>query len=372
VTVPVPNSTKARLPKGRSAAGREASRRLRVAIVYNEPSAAAAVDEADVLLQVEAVTSALEGRGHSVERIPCGLDLDALAARLARTAPDVVFNLAEGLAGHERLCAVVPSLLDTLAIPYTGCPAEALFVTGSKLLTKERLAAAALPTPRFGARWPARSADVLAAAFEPGVYIIKPEWEHGSVGMHDEMVVEVRSRAELEERLAELGEREGRACFAEGFVEGRELNLAILGPASPGDPPLVLPPAEIDFSAFPTGKPRIIGWAAKWDEGSFEYHNTPRRFTFAENDVPILAEASRLAAACWELFALSGYARVDFRVDEDGQPVILEVNSNPCLSPDAGFDAAVVEAGLTFGDAIDRIVRAAFARKRRASAIVAG
>src|SRR5262249_8619299 len=151
----------------------------------------------------------------------------------------------------------------------------------------------------------------------------------------DDMVLEARNRAELEARLAELGEREGRACFAEAFVDGRELNLTMLAPASAGDPPLVLPPAEIDFSAFPAGKPRMSGWAAKWDEGSFEYHHTPRRFSFPERDLAILDETTRLAAACWDLFDLAGYARVDFRVDDAGRPLILEVNSNPCLSSDA-------------------------------------
>ena len=61
----------------------------------------------------------------------------------------------------------------------------------------------------------------------------------------------------------------GRAYFAEEFIEGREFNLSVLG-----EPPQVLPPAEIDFSTFPAGKPRIVGHVAKWDEASFEYHNT--------------------------------------------------------------------------------------------------
>jgi D-alanine-D-alanine ligase len=331
---------------------------MNITVLFNEPRAGAAADEADVLVQVEAVSAALAAEGHAVERLACGLDLASLAARLDATAPDLVFNLVEGIAGHDRLFAVVPSLLDALGIPYTGSSAEAIFSTTSKLLGKERLLAAGLPTPAVPARWPPPGGDASPAAspFAAGRYILKPVWEHGSVGMEDDMVVEAPSRADLERRLAALGERTGRACFAEAFVEGRELNLSVLAGASGA--PEVLPPAEIDFSAYPAGKPRIVGWAAKWDEGSFEYHHTPRRFAFPASDRPLLAELVRLARACWHVFELGGYARVDFRVDAALGPQILEVNTNPCLSPDAGFAAAVAEAGLTYRAAIARVVAA--------------
>jgi D-alanine-D-alanine ligase len=118
----------------------------------------------------------------------------------------------------------------------------------------------------------------------------------------------------------------------------------------------VLPPAEIDFSAFPPEKPRIVGHRAKWDENSFEYNHTPRTFDFHEADRPLLDEISGLSQKCWELFSLRGWARVDFRVDTEGRPWILEINTNPCLSPDAGFFAALARAGIPFDEAIQRIV----------------
>jgi D-alanine-D-alanine ligase len=70
---------------------------------------------------------------------------------------------------------------------------------------------------------------------------------------------------------------------------------------------------------------------------------------------------SRLAIACWHHFGLRGYARVDFRVDGHGRPWILEVNPNPCLSLDAGFAAAIERAGMTYDEAIGRIVQDAWA-----------
>jgi D-alanine-D-alanine ligase len=350
---------------------------VNVAILYNEPTAGAGADEADVLVQVDAVAAALAVLGHHVERVACGLDLQAIVERLAMLTPDVVFNLAEGLAGHDRLYAVVPSLLDALRIPYTGAPAEAVFTTTNKLLGKERLLAAGIPTPALPAVWPQTASqpttsedDALAIggrppAFAPGRHILKPVWEHGSVGMEDSAVVDVRTREELLERLAAMGERSGRACFAEAFVDGRELNLSLL---AGDDGVVVLPPAEIDFSAFPAGKPRIVGYAAKWDEGSFEYHHTPRHFDFAAAEQPLLDRVADLARACWHLFDLDGYARVDFRVGTDGRPWVLEVNANPCISPDAGFAAAIAQAGLRYEDAIARVLAAALRRARHATA----
>jgi D-alanine-D-alanine ligase len=202
------------------------------------------------------------------------------------------------------------------------------------------------------ARWPPPSGGIPPV--RPGTYIVKPVWEHGSLGMHDDAVVTVSDGAQLSARLHDAAGGRARAWFAERFVAGRELNLSLLAGE---DGPEVLPPAEIDFSAFPEGKPRIVGYAAKWDERSFEFHHTPRRFDLPPEDAPLLARMAALARHCWELFGLRGYARVDFRVDEAGEPWVLEVNANPCLSPDAGFAAAVGRAGLTFAQAVGRIVR---------------
>ena len=116
------------------------------------------------------------------------------------------------------------------------------------------------------------------------------------------------------------------------------------------------PPAEIDFSAFPPGKPRIVGYAAKWRDDCFEFQHTPRRFDFDPSDGPLLERLRGLARECWRLFGLRGWARVDFRVDAAGQPWILEVNANPCLSPDAGFAAALARASISFDEAIRRIL----------------
>ena len=327
---------------------------MRIALLHTDPAVDAKPDEADVLDQVGAVGEALRALGHEVELLSCGLDLASLAAAVRARSPHLVFNLAEGLGGHDRLFAVVPSLLDALGVPYTGCRAEAVFVTTQKLLAKERLAAAGLPTPPVAALWPPpREPD--RGPFEPGVYIAKPVWEHGSLGMADDAVVEAADRESLVAALRRRAGESSREWFAERFVEGRELNLSLLdGP----DGPEVLPPAEIDFSLYPPGKPRIVGYAAKWAPGSFEYQHTPRLFDHPPEDAALIARVVSLARSAWDLFGLRGWARVDFRVDADGEPWILEVNTNPCLSADAGFAAAVRRAGLRFDQAVARILAA--------------
>ena len=158
----------------------------------------------------------------------------------------------------------------------------------------------------------------------------------------------------------------GGECFAEAYIEGREFNLSLLasedlkgGPVSVGrgkSCPEVLPPAEIRFDSYPSGKVRVVGYRSKWDEDSFEFTHTPRSFDFPDRDDALLADLKDLALRCWELFDLRGYARVDFRVDGAGRPWILEVNANPCLSPDAGFAAAAARAGLPFTEVLNRII----------------
>ena len=326
---------------------------MRVVILHNRVSAQAAPDELDVLVQVEAVGEALIALGHTVEPWGCDLDLESLAFSLSGASPDLVFNLVEGLEGHGRLIHVAPGVLEALRVPVAGCPAEAIFLTSHKVLAKGLLRQAGLPTPDW-------LGDGLAdAAADPGPgaalrWIVKSVWEDASIGMDDSAVVDggpTAARAELRHRAG----RPGSPWFAEAFVEGREFNLGLLdGP----DGPTVLPPAEMTFEDFPEGKPRIVGYAAKWHEDSFEYSHTVRSFDLPPQDAALVAEMSRQALACWRLFRLRGWARVDFRVDAAGRPFILEVNANPCLSPDAGFAAGLERAGIPYAEAIARIAAA--------------
>jgi D-alanine-D-alanine ligase len=118
---------------------------------------------------------------------------------------------------------------------------------------------------------------------------------------------------------------------------------------------------------LPEGRPHIVDYEAKWDSASHAYHHTPRRFGVEARE-PALAEAlSRTASAAWKAARLNGYARVDFRVDAAGRPLVLEINTNPCLAPDAGFVATAAEAGMSYDALIARIVSAARSRCLKAA-----
>ena len=95
---------------------------------------------------------------------------------------------------------------------------------------------------------------------------------------------------------------------------------------------------------------------------SVEYDRTERRFEFADSDWPLLERLNNLSVQCWRLFALSGYARVDFRIDMLGRPWILEINTNPCILPDSGFAAALERAGISYLKGIQLILEDAAAR----------
>jgi D-alanine-D-alanine ligase len=126
--------------------------------------------------------------------------------------------------------------------------------------------------------------------------------------------------------------------------------------------------AEIHFVDYPADRPRIVDYEAKWLAGSFAFDHTPRHFIEDGADASLVAELRRLALECWRLFGMRGYARVDFRVDAAGRPWVLEVNANPCLSPDAGLMAVAERAGLTVTDVIAMIAAAAQPRRHRMTA----
>jgi D-alanine-D-alanine ligase len=322
----------------------------KIAIVYGRVDPSAPADEADVLVQVNAVRSALHALGHPTIDVPISLDLGVTAAVLKTAAPLIAFNLAETIDGKGSLIHLAPSLLDTLGITYTGAPCAAILLTSHKLLAKRSLTASGIATPA----WAAAAEALATGPVFPPPWIVKSVWEHASIGLEDSAVV--RGAKDLAVELRRRGARESiENLFVEAFVEGREFNLALLGGAV-GNDPESLPPAEIEFVDYPSDKPRVVGYRAKWVEGSFEHGSTPRRFDFGPEDAELLRNLAALSGECWRLFGLRGYARVDFRVDGAGRPWILEVNTNPCLAPDAGFMAAAARAGLTIEDVVRRIV----------------
>lgn len=320
---------------------------MRVLILHDVVPPDARPDESDALSQARHVADVLAALGHHPSTLPIDLNLAAAADAIRSARPNLIFNLVESINRRGRLIHLAPALLDTLDIPYTGAGADATFCSSGKLIAKRLLRAAGLPTPDWRT-----SAELRDHPPTTGRWIIKSAWEHASIGLDDSAIVDAAT-ADLEALLRARLPALGGEAFIEQFIDGREFNLALL---ASDDGPEVLPPAEITFEDFAPDQPRIVGYRAKWDDRSFEYHHTPRRFNFPPSDRPLLAQLTSLAAECWRLFNLRGHARVDFRVTPDGAPSILEVNSNPCISPDAGFAAALARSGIPMTTAVERII----------------
>lgn len=321
---------------------------MRVLVLHSDVAADAPPDEQDTLITANAVADALREQGHAAV---CGAfvaDPNALARLLDDTRAECVFNLVESVFGQGDLAGMAVAMLDRLRVRCTGASAAALACAADKPMAKRILRAAGLPTPDW---YESPSWDGLA---DDRAWVVKARSEDASLGLDDEAVVTGREAARA--RAASCAERHGGAWFAEAYCPGREFNVSLIEEAGAAR---VLPIAEIRFENWAAGRVRVVGYAAKWETGSSDSINTPRAFGIEQELLALATELSALASATWDLFDLSGYARVDFRLDAAGAPMILEINPNPCLEPTAGFAAAAMEAGISYAELVERILRTA-------------
>jgi len=336
---------------------------MKVAVVHQDVDSTGPADEQDVLVQAQSVASALEAIGHRTRVFSCSLDLGRIRQALIGFGPDAVFNLVESIDGSSRLLPVFPALLDRLGFAYTGSCTAALATTTQKVWAKERLFASGIATPAWIGPVPAEP-PLFACILPPEdaasrTWIVKSLWEHASFGMTGDVLVSGAGPDALLKTLARQAPTMAGACFAEVFIDGREFNLSIL---DIDGRPRPLPQSEILFEGYGKDRARIVDYRAKWETDSYEYRHTPRRFEFPEKDRLLLRRLEVLALRCWDLFGLSGYARVDFRVDAQRRPWVLEINANPCLSPDAGFAAALAQAKIPYQEAMACILASSIRR----------
>jgi len=312
----------------------------RCCIIYNEPQEGALADELDVLDQVAFIEQHLKDLGITVYRKGITKQFMDEIAVLAAEKPDFVFNLVESINNKGELNYFVPALLNMYSIPYSGNPLEALFITTNKTLASKIMKDAGINNP-------ASYKPSQYKSLKPGrKYIVKPIWEDGSMGITKESVFVCESG--YEEKLKSLDDSH---WFIEDFIDGREFNISIL---AGNNGPEVMPPAEIVFVNYDENRPRIIDFKAKWGMESFEYINTVRDFPRLNSN--LAQNLKETALRCWYLFGLKGYARVDVRTDSNDNVYVIEINGNPCISPDGGYVAATKEAGYPFIDVIKRII----------------
>ena len=167
----------------------------------------------------------------------------------------------------------------------------------------------------------------------------------------------VHNNSELNAKINYIFSEFKQAALIEEFIEGRELNIAVMGDENP----IVLPISEIDFSAMPDHLPNIVSYQAKWDQMHEAYHKTipicpavlPKR---------VQAKAEKIALMAFKAMGVRDYARIDMRLSTDNELFVLEVNPNPDLTEGAGFMRSVEAAGFTYDEVLEKLIRFALQR----------
>jgi D-alanine-D-alanine ligase len=326
---------------------------MRILVLHSDVAPDAPPEEIDTLVSAEAVAQALLKNGHVVTQAPFTTDPDRLKALLDREKADVVFNMVEGIDGIGALAPTAPRMLDEAGAIFTGADAVAMALTSDKPYTKRKMREAGIGTADWaeGPDWSGLRDDTK--------YIVKSTLEDASVGLDDGCVClgkDVIRRAE------ESAKRHGGKWFAEAYVDGREYNISVM--QAPNGEPIVMPLAEMRFDDWPSDKPRIVGYGAKWDESLDINDQMIRDFTTEKTDPVLAGKLRRACEGVWKLFGLTGYCRVDFRVTPQGEPLVLEINTNPCIAPDAGFAAAGEQAGIPYDQLIVKLVDTALQSAR--------
>ncbi|HUN53697.1 MAG TPA: ATP-grasp domain-containing protein [Smithella sp.] len=320
----------------------------KIVILHSDILPDASEDELDCLLQADSIAQALGTLNYDTVLLPFELNLNNTITMLKSLKPLAVFNIVETLNSKGSLIYFAPAILDILQIPYTGCGTQAVFQTSNKPLSKKIMHNAYIATPAWMDQEGQGSSMDTAAT-----YLIKSSWEHASIGLDENSFISYTNKEKLLQEMSRRREKLGGSCYAEAYIDGREFNVALISGKEGVE---VLPIAEMLFQDYAPDKPKIVDYKAKWIADSFEYNNTIRKYDFPEKDANLISELRKVALRCWDLFSLRGYARVDFRVDHNGNPWVLEINSNPCLSPDAGFAAALENAKIKYHEAIGWII----------------
>jgi D-alanine-D-alanine ligase len=311
------------------------------------------LSEVGVMEEMEDIKSALVTLGYRTRIFNVNSDIFRLIDFLRAEKPDLIFNLVECLENESLQEMNVAGLYELLKIPYTGAGPLALGTALHKPRVKEILRARGIPTPESQVF---RAADRIS--LKDGLtfpLIAKPAHEDGSVGISDASIVS--NLAELRKQVLHIHGEFDQPALVEQYIEGRELNVAILGYKRPQ----VLPISEIDFSGLLPGMHHIVSYEAKWLNGTVAYKGTqgvcPTKLPPGKD-----AELKRLALECFHLIGCRDYARIDFRLTPGGDAYVLEVNPNPDISDDAGFARSARTAGFSFPDTIGKIVESALER----------
>jgi D-alanine-D-alanine ligase len=341
----------------------------KVTILYNEPSPddhVSKVEEKDLDFEpyfdlsiptpeedIRMMAEEMQKQGYDTIAVNLKDRFTLLHRVLTREKPDVIFNLVEVFNDSPWDEFKVAGLYELLKIPFTGAPALTLGICQRKMLTKQILLANGIPTPRFK-KFTKNSIPQRHGLRYP--LIVKPAREDASTGIENESVV--FNREELLVRVEHVIEEYRQSALVEEFIDGRELNVAVLGDTDP----VPLPISEIDFSELPDHLHKIVSFQSKWEPSHEAYH---KAYPVCPADLPkaTTRRAHHMALNAFKVMGCRDYARIDIRLSKDRKLYVLEVNPNPDLAPEVGFMRSAQEYGLSFGEALREIVKLALARR---------
>ena len=299
------------------------------------------------------VVTTLAASGHEVRPLGVQNELTPIRDEIVTWKPDIVFSLLEEFHGEAVYDQNVASFLELLRIPYTGCNPRGLILARGKDLSKQLLHYHRIPVPAF-AVFPIGRKIKRPRRLELPL-IVKSLTEDASIGIAQASVVD--SDEKLAERVVFIHERIGTAAIAEQFIEGRELYVGVLG----NDRRRVLPVWELEFGTLPQGGRAIATEQVK--------HNTvyqERRGVLqgpaAELPNGVETRIKNMVKRICRTLEIDGYARIDFRLSNDGVPYFIDANPNPEIARSQEFAESAKHDGLDYPDLLNRILSLGLAR----------
>lgn len=303
---------------------------MKVAVLYGGTSSERPVS----LVSGNAAISALRKKGHEVTPVDVGADIAVTIQALRAAAPDVVFNALHGPKGED---GAIQGVLEWMGLPYTHSGIRASAVAMDKGATRMLLAAAGLPIAEGRVITPEELAEADPL---PVPYVVKPVAEGSSVG------VEIIRQGD--NRRAEIAKnwRFGKEALVETFVPGRELTAGVMGDRALAVTDIL--PAET--AAF-------YDFEAKYKAGGSR-HVVP-----AELPESVTERALDYALRAHQILGCSGASRTDFRYDDETDTlIVLEVNTQPGMTPTSLLPEQAAYCGISYPDLCDWLVQEALTR----------
>jgi D-alanine-D-alanine ligase len=325
---------------------------LKIGIIYNTFSyKSMSPEEQEMKYTGLAAGKHLQMLGHEVQYFD--MDSPASIEELCRSEIDVAFDVCERVNGDARGEAYVAALLEYLGIPHTRTTSWLIMLGIDKARIKAILSFHQIATPNyqvFRSEQEALRPDMKFPLF------VKSSASENSIGIDEHSLVHNvgQLRKQIRHVLAELK----RPVLVEEYIDGREINVAIL----PGKTPSVLPIAEIEFGDLPPHR-RYMDYSSKWIEESEQCQKTTPRCP-----APLSAEEQRIIAdtalKCYTILGLDSYVRVDTRF-KDNIPYVLEINQNPSIGEEScGYVRSCNSYGLDYTGMIDAILQNAIGRSK--------